>query len=61
MKKAEVVSFFGNQTKVAKALGITHVAVSKWGDDIPQLRAYQIERITKGALKAEPCSQPAAA
>lgn len=61
MKKADVVAHFGNQTKVANALGISHVAVSKWGDDIPLLRAYQIERITNGALKAEPKRQPVAA
>lgn len=54
MNKADVVAYFGNQTKVAEALGISHVAVSRWKDEIPLLRAYQIEELTKGKLKVEP-------
>lgn len=58
MKKADVIAFFGSQRKVAQALGISHVAVSRWPEDIPPLRAYEIERITNGALEANPGSPP---
>lgn len=53
MKKIDVVKHFGTQQAVADALGIEQAAVSQWGEKIPQLRAYQIERITNGALKVE--------
>lgn len=52
MKKATVIEYFGKVTDTAKALGISHAAVSKWGENIPPGRAYQIEVMTKGKLKA---------
>ncbi|MGY3931154.1 phage transcriptional regulator, Cro-like protein [Aeromonas encheleia] len=53
MQKSAVLEHFGTVTATAKALGISHVAVSKWDDTIPQGRAYQIEVLTGGKLKAE--------
>ncbi len=53
MKKEQVLRFFGKQKDVARALGISQVAVSKWGEEIPPLRAYQLEQLTKGKLKAD--------
>jgi transcriptional repressor of cell division inhibition gene dicB len=53
MKKAVVISHFGGVTETAKALNIKSQAVSQWPDDVPMLRAYQIEKITSGALQAE--------
>jgi len=58
MKKAEVIQHFGSQYRVAKALTeagyrITQPAVCVWPEEIPEKRAYQIERITKGALVAD--------
>ncbi len=54
MKKSDVISYFGGSCKAAKALGIKHPSVSGWGEIIPQGRAYQIEKITKGKLKFNP-------
>lgn len=51
MKKAEVLKHFGGVMGVARALGIASPSVSQWQEDIPMLRAYQIERITEGKLK----------
>ncbi len=56
MNKSDVLSYFGGVAATAKALGISHVAVSKWGNTIPQGRAYQIEVVTGGALKADPAT-----
>lgn len=56
MNKNDVIKHFGGVTATAKALGISHAAVVKWGDTIPQGRAYQIEVVTGGALKADPAA-----
>lgn len=49
MKKTTVIKMFGSATNVGRALGITRMAVSGWGDDIPELRVYQIERLINTA------------
>ena len=51
MKKQTVIKHFGGITATAKALKISPQAVFLWGDEIPCLRAYQIEVITNGKLK----------
>ncbi len=58
MNKKIVIEHFGSITATAKALGISHVAVSKWDETIPQGRAYQIEVLTGGKLKASARSTP---
>mgnify|MGYP003691499057 CR=1 FL=1 len=50
MLKEDAVRHFGGVTKLAEALGLSKGAVSQWGENIPMLRAYQIERITNGKL-----------
>lgn len=54
MKTSDVLNFYGTQTRVAAELGIDQSSVSGWGDYPPGLRQLQIERLTKGKLKAEP-------
>ncbi|EGT5722647.1 hypothetical protein FZI38_02720 [Cronobacter sakazakii] len=51
MHKKEVVEHFGGISKTANALGISHPAVCRWGEIIPEKQAFVIERITKGKLK----------
>lgn len=58
MLKNDVLKIFKTQRGIAKALTaagfpISQAAVSKWGDNVPPLRAYQLERITNGELKAD--------
>jgi DNA-binding transcriptional regulator YdaS (Cro superfamily) len=50
MKKQDVITYFGGISRLAEALSIAPSAVSQWRDEIPRLRAYQIERITNGVL-----------
>ena len=57
MKKNEVLSYFGSSTAVAKELGISKQSISQWGAVIPRLREFEIERITKGKLKANTSSK----
>ncbi|MCU8015884.1 Cro/CI family transcriptional regulator [Shewanella sp. SM72] len=52
MKKADAIAHFGSQVKLATAVGVSQAAISKWPDDVPELRAFQIERLTDGQLKA---------
>lgn len=58
MTKTQAIKHFGSVSALAKALSVTYEAVRQW-DDVPELRQYQIERITHGALKAEQKSQAA--
>ena len=53
MKKSDAINHFKSASKLAKALGLTRMSVSKWGEDVPQRRAFEIERVTNGALKAD--------
>lgn len=56
MQKHDVLEHFGSITVIAKAIGISHAAVSKWGETIPKGRAYQL---TRGQLKANPAAPSA--
>jgi DNA-binding transcriptional regulator YdaS (Cro superfamily) len=53
MRKSDVIAYFRTQAAVARALKISRASVCSWGEEIPMRRAYQIERITHGALRAE--------
>ena len=55
MKTEHVIKFFGGtQTATAKALGLNQSSISEWGEYPPEARQLAIERISRGALKAEP-------
>lgn len=53
MDMGKVVEWYGSKAAVARALGVSAVAVTRWKDDIPPLRQLQLERMTKGALRAD--------
>ncbi|GAB6263939.1 Cro/CI family transcriptional regulator [Photobacterium sp. R1] len=53
MKTSEVVQFFGSKSKVARALKVHRSTVTNWGEEVPELQAYRIEKLTKGKLKAD--------
>lgn len=59
MTTSHAVKYFGSKAALAKALGINKGAVSQWGETIPQGRAYQIEVLTGGQLKANPAASSA--
>ncbi len=54
MKKADAINYFGSAAELAKKLNISEAAISQWGETIPKGRAYQIEVLTGGKLKADP-------
>lgn len=62
MRTKSAVDYFGTKAAIADALGIKKSAVSQWGPNVPKGRAYQIEVLTGGKLKAEqPHATPARA
>lgn len=42
MKTDAVIELFDTATAVAEFLGISKSAVSQWGDEVPDLRIYQL-------------------
>jgi transcriptional repressor of cell division inhibition gene dicB len=54
MRKSEALEHFGNSpSALARALGIRPESIYSWGEIVPGLRQLQLERLTKGALKAD--------
>jgi transcriptional repressor of cell division inhibition gene dicB len=45
MKKIEAIDALGGTAKLARALNITPQAISQWGENVPALRAYEIQEI----------------
>lgn len=54
MTTQQAIDLYRTQWGLARALGITQSSVSEWGEYPPALRQIQIERISKGRLRAEP-------
>lgn len=55
MTTKDALDHYGGDVRtLAAALGIWHSAVYQWGEYPPALRQLQLEKITKGALVAEP-------
>lgn len=53
MNKSDVAAHFGNASKAAAALGVSRAAFSCWPEEVPKLRAYQVEVLTGGQLMAD--------
>ena len=51
MKRTDVIQFFGNQARTAKALGITRQAVCRWPEIVPLAAAARVEKISQGRMK----------
>jgi predicted transcriptional regulator len=44
----------GARKKIADLLGITHSAISQWGDVVPEGNAYKLQALTNKKLKVDP-------
>jgi DNA-binding transcriptional regulator YdaS (Cro superfamily) len=53
MKTSEAVGFFGTKAEVARQAGVSRSRVSQWGEYVPELQAYRLERASGGKLKAD--------
>lgn len=61
MKRSEAIAYFGgNASELARALGMDQSSIHSWKNDrIPLGRQFQLELLTKGALKADkPTAKP---
>jgi len=45
MTTAEAMELFGGRRELAAALRISVQATYQWGDDVPELRQYQIKEL----------------
>ena len=52
MLKSDAVAFFKSQSALARALNISPASVAEWPDRVPPLRQLQIQKLTRGKLKA---------
>ena len=52
------IKWAGSQRELARRLGVTEGAVSQWATNgkVPELRAYQIQVISAGAVVVDPCA-----
>lgn len=51
MKKTDAIEYFRGVTELARTLGIQRCAIYQWGERVPEKRAAQLDRITRGKLK----------
>jgi hypothetical protein len=58
MLKQDVISHYGSQVKVGRALGIGKAAVNKWPDLVPRNWAAEIHFRTRGKLRFDPSLYP---
>lgn len=54
MKTSDAIAYAGGSLALAKLLGVTSGAISQWGPTVPDPKQLLLERISIGALKAEP-------
>lgn len=54
MFKEKAINFFGGESVIAIAAGITRQAVNQWGDVVPETSAPKLEKASKGKLKYDP-------
>ena len=53
MKTQDVIDYYGSVAKAAEALGVTHQAIYKWGDEVPMTRQAHVQLATKGRVKKD--------
>lgn len=53
MTKSQAIKHFGSISKLAKVLNVSYEAIRQWSE-VPELRQYQLEKITAGQLKSSP-------
>jgi DNA-binding transcriptional regulator YdaS (Cro superfamily) len=47
MRTDETIEFFGDQTELAKAIGITPQAICQWGAEVPKSRRTSVRLAMK--------------
>jgi len=60
MLKTDAIAHFGSQKALGEALGVTQPTISGWSEIVPPLQQLRLERLTGGALVADPNILPPA-
>ena len=60
MKTNDAIRAFGSTRQLAAALGLSVQAIYQWGEDVPPLRAYQINDLLANRAKPDNNEQQAA-
>lgn len=58
MRKADAVSYFKTQQKLADAVKRSQSTVAGWGEVVPLDHAFVLEKLTGGKLKVNPALYP---
>jgi DNA-binding transcriptional regulator YdaS (Cro superfamily) len=45
VKTSEAVQRYGSKAAIARLLGIKPASVSEWGENVPELRVYQLREL----------------
>ena len=45
MKTQDAINALGSAKALADVLGLTQSAISQWGENVPELRAYQLKEL----------------
>ena len=53
MTYKQLMKRFGGPARLARLLGTSKQAINQWGGFVPLGRAYEIESITEGEIKAK--------
>lgn len=53
MRTKDAIRHYGGIKQLAEALGIWPHNISRWGEEVPKARAYELEVKTGGKLRAE--------
>jgi len=54
VKTADAIAYFGSVRALADAIRVTPQAIYLWGELVPQRRSFQIQVLSKDALRADP-------
>lgn len=54
MRKSDAVEYFGNQSRVARALGYSHSTIAEWPEVVPLEPAFLLREITKRRKRTLP-------
>lgn len=58
MRTQDAIDHYGSRRALADALKIRPESTYSWGEEVPALRQLQLERLTEGALRADPKFKP---
>lgn len=53
MTRQEAINHYGTRAKLAEAIKVSVTAIALWGESVPPLRQVQLQKLTRGKLRAD--------